>query len=290
METGGDRSERSDTASGGSGISRRHFLAGGLLSIGGGSIFVEGNTSATFTDSVSGEGEIRVDGEPSLDYYIAENNHSGNSNHVQFDIQYQVEWVSGFSSLDIYVDNNVDEEYSPGAGGSEAFTGLGEEGVVSTETFYGEGGTEFEFIFDISSSADDSFTRRITFTSGNGSSAGDQDDFQSPNDPVLDSFTVNDNWNNQGGNYVVEYFVSNTADFQGTVRVRFEAQNWNSPDGSYTENGSNLSNDSVTYGPGGGKNRTWNIFVEVVSENGVVLDSGEVEDIPKDNQNSTWSE
>jgi len=290
MDTGGDRGERAAPADdGGSDISRRRFVAGGLVAIGGASVFAEGGTRAQFSDEGSASGSVNIDAPPTLNYFIDEKHPNGNLNHVQYDIYFQVEWVSGFDGLNIYIDNTPNGQYDGGASVQETFLNLGSEGSVSTQTFWSHGGDTFEFIFDVSSTQGDSFQRVITDDADDTNDQGDKSEFQTANTPVIDSFTVYDNWDNQGGYYDVEYYVSNTSGFQGETRVRFEAQNWNSPDASYTEAGASVAHDTISYGPSGGKSRTWNITVEVVKQSGLVVDSETVTDVPGDGNNSSYT-
>ena len=108
----------------------------------------------------------------------------------------------------------------------------------------------------------------------------------SADDPVLDSFTVTDQTQYNNTDYVVDYQLSNvSASNFSQVVVTFDdnANNW----ADATETSTAQPNGSVTYAQGGTEGDTYTITVEVENENGLVVDSGSVDDVA-DGSNSQY--
>lgn len=258
-------------------ISRRSFVVGGLLAVTGGSHLLNNETLAQFRANVAASGTVKIDDEPTLSYQIIENNPSGKTRDVQYDINYQVEWVQGFQSIDVYVDNDPNDQYDPGADAEDSFTSQSTSGSFSTDTFWKRGGDTFEFIFDITSSAGDGFQKIVTDTSGDGSGGGD-DDFGSANSPEFDWILVDDRTgNNSGAIYDVYYEITNRDEF-AEVRTQFkvEDEQWANATDASTDSPIGLTQYQEE---GGTDGKSFDIVAEAIDTNGLPTDSVTISDV-----------
>lgn len=255
------------------GVTRRKVLAGGLLAIGTSSALASGRTGALFQDSESGSGTTQV---AALDRAVYD--YSSDEYDAQYQIEHRVTMDSGFDRVDVTVRND--------ATGSvvQTYTNQPKDGSVTFTN--GANDTNYAFEFDVyaTNSTSNPVMSEVQTDRADGSHPGDNDPISNPPvDPVLDQFTVIDNSSgffNPTIDYEVTYQASNTSGFNGFVRVHFEDLFRDAPSGTGTN--STVSNGTVAY-PHNGYTASWisyfEITVEIVRNNGIVVDFGRVEDL-----------
>jgi|GEM_PF-3443972 len=264
----------------GSDISRRKFVAGSLLLVGGSSMLVDGKTTATFRDSLSASGTVAVDGNPTLNYQIQD---ESKNNNAEYQIVFQVKWVANFDRIEIDVENQ-DAQHIAG----DTFTRSTLEGSISYpgggNTDGGAAGDSYQFSFRVyEEGLSDPVIAEQTTDTADGSGSG-EGDFGDANSPQLESFYVTDETLNNNTNYTVEYEVSNTEEFQEVVITFDDAQN-NWADAARTS--TSAPTGSVSYSHGGTEGHEYEITVDVKNQNGITVDSGSVVDVAN-GDDSEW--
>lgn len=282
MQTGGDRGERDENASDGSGISRRHFVAGSLFAIGGTSMLVEGGTRARFSGEATADGSIGV---VSIRTAV-----SDLSDTTKYPVYYQLQYSLGIDT-ELHHVRIIAENQNGGY--RQTFTETDPEGWVPYQT-YDHSDTELVFTFELH--LDDSgtpvFTDTITDTP-DGTNPDENEDMGGSDPARLEQFTVADLSNNEDGTrYDVSYQVSGASGFSGFVRARFRNTGENENYGNQTIDNSSVASGTISYPEGGAvhaNHNTFEITVEVVKQNGLIVDSQSVLDDPNDGSNSSWS-
>jgi|GEM_PF-3596339 len=264
-----------------SGISRRKVLAGSLAAIGGSSNLVEKGTAAAFRDEQAASGDVGVG---SLNTAIQDQ--SGYFVGVQYLLSHQLLLDSGFDRIDLTVTNTS-------TGATTSYGQTETEGIVSHTAGGGPVANDhtYEFTFDcyVDGSTGPVFSETLTDVP-NGSDPPDNDDLGGENDPTLEQVTVSDRSTGPYVAYDVSYQVTDADGFDGAVRVRFENTIFFTY-GNRTFTNDAVASGSVTYPESEGIYRNWTTFaitVEVVKDNGIVVDSGTLTDDP-DGSGTSWS-
>ncbi|MFC7195489.1 hypothetical protein ACFQL4_14005 [Halosimplex aquaticum] len=229
-------------------------------------------TLARFSDTETASGAVRVEREPNLDYQITDNTQYGS---VDYQVAYQVEWVSDFDRIEIQVEN-LDKSYISG----ETFTRANTEGVVSYPSSGSDGGAEssdtYRFTFRVyRSGSTDPVIRKVATDNPDGADTG-EGDFGNGNSSELEWAFVEDTPDNSGASYDLYYQVVERDEFSN-VRIRFKdtTENW----GTRTRTSENAPNGHVTYSVDGTGGHSFDIAVEVLNQNGLVVDSTEFTDV-----------
>ncbi|SFR98671.1 hypothetical protein SAMN05216559_2077 [Halomicrobium zhouii] len=271
-----------------SGISRRKLLAGSLATIGASSNLVTATTKAEFQSTGSASGDVQV-----AELNVALQDNSRFLAGVQYQIIYQVVMETGYDGIEITVDNT--------SGDSSTYTrdvSDGQEGVIQHTADAGAYFDTFEFTFEVSvAGAGDSnpvLTEALTDSPDGTNPPGD--DMGGSDDPTLESFTVMDLSNGDDGTrYDVSYQVADAGGFDGEVQVHIESTNgffgFLFPEGNQTMSNDSVGSGTVSYPNDGETYPRWGPFgitVEVVKDNGIVVDSGTVTDEP-DGNGTSWS-
>ncbi|QLH84146.1 hypothetical protein [Halosimplex pelagicum] len=274
---GDEHLEEAERPSGHGTVSRRQVLAGSLLFVGGSSQLVNATTSARFSDTESASGTVRVGRSPTLNYQIVDET---KNNNAEYAISYQVENVGNFDRIELYLDNNPDGQYNTDLGGngeSESYTRTSTEGTISTQSFGGHSGDTFEFIFEVYEVGDSSPVIRKVVTDESGDGSGSEEgEFGNENSTEIEWILVTDDAKNNNGDYAVYYELTKLQNF-GQVRVRFvdKDESW----GTVTKTSRNTPNGRVDYTEGGTGGHEFDIIVEVLNQNDIVVDDVTISDI-----------
>ncbi|SFR98676.1 hypothetical protein SAMN05216559_2078 [Halomicrobium zhouii] len=268
----GGKKRRSEAEKpGGSGISRRKFVAGSLFLVGGSSMLVDGETTASFRDSLSASGTVAVDGDPTLNYQIQD---ESKNNNAEYQIAFQVKWVSNFDRIEVEVEN-ID---NPNISG-DTFTRAELEGTISYPRDGGSDGgamgERYQFTFRVyrQGTNDPIITKQTTDEAGgSGSSSGE---FGNTNSPQLDWVLVEDTTKNNNGEYTAYYEVSNLDSF-GQVRARF--RDTNNSAATNTDLSQDSPTGSLSYNEGGTEGDSFEITIEVENQSGLVVDDVVIND------------
>ncbi len=292
--TGGSEDEQTSGEHGKSRISRRKFVAWGLLVvalllIGVSAGFVDSGTVAQFSDSRTASGTVVVDGDPTLNYRIVDE--SANSN-AEYQIHYQAEWVTDFKNVTVRVNNTQKSNLNP-----VTYSRPTEQGRVSHPSVDNDGGAyndTYAFNFTVYDTSGNAVIRKNT-TDVAGDGGQGEGDFGNSNSPEIRSFTVIDNGdeNQDYSKYAVEHTVARFTDSY-VVNVTFKDMNTSSPwaDDAVTNSQGNgtvyYASDNYKNRQGGTSGDTYRITVEVVNENGLVVDAANVTDVSADGSNTSY--
>ena len=256
-------------------LSRRRVVAGGAMAIGGLAAMGQG-TGALFGDSNPASGTVQIDAPFQLNYVITDNTDNVSGNKASYTINYQVEWLAGFSSLDLTVEN-LDDGTTPFTGSSTSA-----EDSFSFQENNGNG-KEYRFTFTTFENGTQYDQQSVTDVAGG--SGVSQGDLGSVDSPTLDNFTVTDTSTKNKAAFDVDYLVTNTTDFDRVV-VTFTNLDSNNKNGS----GQNTAADGVvSYGPEGGTGGDeYEITVDVYNTSNVVTDSGTVTIVADGTTDASW--
>lgn len=276
--------QQSRGSSDGSGdrISRRKFVTGGLLLVGGSSLIANAKTSASFHDTESAGGTVQINGDPTLNYQITD---ESENNKAQYTVAYQVEWVTNFDRIEIQIDNNPDGQYSPDSDEAVKFTEYSEEGAVSHSFGGNHAGETFEFVFEVYEQDSQSpIITKITTDVADGEGT-DDGDFGDVNSPDLKRISVFDNFQNNKANYTVEYEASDTNFYDALITFDNKTQtNW----GDATRTSTDKPIGSVSYSKGGTGGDLYDITVELRKANGITVATQTIKEEKVDGDDTEW--
>ncbi len=290
MGTDGDQS--GSGRRGGRRLSRRKFLSGSVLAVGACSQFVTSRTVGAFRDDEATGGDVQV---ATLD--IAVQDQSELWEAVRYLISYRVEMADGYDGIEVTVYNTsegaVAETYSKTAED-------GTEGVLEFAPENAQFSDEFEFTFEVLASGPDVSNPVLTDSIRHSPGEDEPSDggLGGEDAPTIQQFTVADDSSDEDDlvQYEVSYQVENVGDFEGEVRVVFQSIHTvfgdEIPGTRETRNNTSVTSGSVPYSTEQSvfsPLETFDITVEVVKTNGIVVDSVTVSDEP-DGTDTTWPE
>ncbi|WP_238709412.1 hypothetical protein [Natronorubrum halophilum] len=191
------------------------------------------------------------------------------NNNAEYQVTYQVSGVDTFDSITVTFEN-----LDLGWVGDVTKSRTDTEGVIT----YSRGGaanSEYRITFDVyDASGSIVLSESVTDIADGDEPPGNQQPTD-PDGPRLESFTVTDETLHNNTDYTVAYELSNPDRFE-EVRVTFENTEPNKSWATRTETASAFPTGSVTYEQGGTEGDTYEITVDVVNTNGIVVDSGAV--------------
>lgn len=234
----------------------------------------------TATDSenltVSMTRRVAVSSSPTLNWAV--DDRTSNSS-ARYDVTYQVLHVENFERIDIRFES-TDQSW---ASGTE--TSTQSEGTLT----YEEGGAvnhTYEITFVVYDGSNDPVIEETVTDVADGTDPSDNDEISGgSDDPILESFTVTDDTQNNNTNFTLNYEVLPRDNFQ-YVRVRFN--NTNKDWADKTKTNSNAPSGTVTNAEGGVEGDIYEITVETVNQNGIVTDSGNVSVQAGSNETRTY--
>ncbi|WP_440765367.1 hypothetical protein [Natronorubrum sp. DTA7] len=209
---------------------------------------------------------VDVDAGPSLVRSISDRSRN---NNAEYQVTYQVNGVSDFDSISVTFEN-LDLGWVDTVTESRTAT----EGVIEYDRG-GAGNSEYRITFDVyDSSGAIVLTESVTDVANGSEPPGNQQPTD-PDGPRLESFTVTDETVNNNTDYTVAYEVSRPDRFE-EVRVTFTNTEPNKEWATREESTDAFPTGTVTYRQGGTEGDTYDITVEIVNINGIVVDSGTV--------------
>lgn len=255
-------------------ISRRRLLAGGLSLVGLAGLGL-GSTSGRFLDSNGATGTVQIDDDPTLSYTIGD---EAQHNKAAYEVQYQVEWVADFDSIEVVVANTTDPS------DSMTETRTTRSGVVTYQGSGNTAGDTYEFTFTVSDSAGNVVLQKTDTDTADGKDT-QHGETGSVDTPTLEGIDVYDDRTNNKTSYTVSWEVANTATFQ-QVTVTFENTTRNNP--KVETRTSTDPTGPVSYAKGGTGGDRYEITVDVYNDEGIVVDSQTVADV-SDGDDTTWT-
>lgn len=216
--------------------------------------------------------------------------HTQNSN-AAFTISYQVRRLPDFERIEVEVEN-VD------AGHIEQVTYV-EQASEQTLTYPPGGGTdggaagntyEFRFrVYDVAGEVEALYTERTTTADGQNPPG---DELRDEDDPKLVGFTVTNDVQHTNNRFTVDYEVDQLEEFQ-EVQVEFDNREHDWSDETISNADAPIG--TVVYPPnqsrqGGVNGDTYDVTVQVYSQNGIPVDSGTVQIEAGSNATVEWSE
>lgn len=211
---------------------------------------------------------------PALKHYIQDNRTDGAVYQVSFEVLH----LDSFDRIEVTFDNldkgwatNTETAYSP-------------EGTVD----YSEDGTnndQYQITLEVFDTSDTVVLSETVSDVADGTNPPDNDDLGSPDDPVLESFTLTDT-SQYNPEITIDYEVSNTENFQ-----RVEVDVINQDNSWATQTLTNPSpSDSVVYDTDGTMNDTIDVTVRAVNTNGATMSSGTLTHVVASGGTKDWPE
>ncbi len=209
---------------------------------------------------------VDVDAGPSLVRSVSDRSQN---NNAEYRVTYQVNGVSDFDSISVTFEN-LDLGWVDTVTESRTAT----EGVIEYDRG-GAGNSEYRITFDVyDSTGSVVLTESVTDVADGNEPPGNQQ-ATDPDGPRLESFTVTDETLNNNTDYAVAYEVSRPDRFE-EVRVTFTNTEPNKGWATREEATDAFPTGTVTYRQGGTEGDTYEITVDIVNTNGIVVDSGTV--------------
>ncbi|WP_313694768.1 hypothetical protein [Halorarum halobium] len=185
--------------------------------------------------------------------------------NAEYELSYRVEGVESFGSIEV--------EFVAGSKSwaTESRSSTESAGVLT----YWHGGTEgtpYDVVIEVFDASDELVLTETIEDVADGEDPAGNDDLSRPTSPTLEWFTVSDATENDNTEFTVEYEVADLAEYQ-SVRITFEHTDPDKHWATETKTVTSAPTGTATYTRGGTEGDTYTVIVEVVDDDGLVVDS-----------------